>query len=122
MDGGTLHQLRNLINRVNVGQKAVKNQASEVKDFLESVINCHLLAAAMHFFGMSSTKDTPSRNQFPSGINSMTPAQRGHLLQDRMLKIIDQYVIPQEFMYTLESNVPQRPSSTVQNPRCKHTA
>ena len=118
MDGGTLHQLRNLINRVNVGKKAVKNQASEVEDFLELVINCHLLAAVMHFFGMSSTSDTPNRNEFPSEIDSMTPEQMGNILQDRMLKVIDQYVVPHEFVYTLEDNVPKQPmaSSTIQNP------
>lgn len=113
MDGGTLHQLRNLINRVNVGPKAVKSQASEVEDFLELVINCHLLAAVMHFFGMSSTKDAPSRNQFPP---HMSPEQMGNLLQDRMLKVVDQYVVPQEFVYALEANVSQDPSSTLHNP------
>ena len=112
MDGGTLH--RNLINRVNVGRKEVKNQASEVEDFLELVITCHLLAAAMPFFGMASVEDVPSGNCFPDEVKSMSKSQMASLLQDRMLKVIDEYVVPQEFIYSLNANTPEPSGSEIQ--------
>lgn len=113
MDGGTLHQLRNLTNRVNVGRKEVKNQASEVEDFLERVITCHLLAAAMHFFGMASVEDVPSRICFPDEVKCMSKSQMASLLQDRMLKVIDEYV-PQEFIYSLNADTPEPSGSEIQ--------
>ena len=73
MDGGTLHQLRNLINRVNVSRKELKHQVNEVEDFLELVIECHLISAAMHFFGMKSVDDSPSRSGFSDELKTSTP-------------------------------------------------
>ena len=105
---------------MNVKQKEVKNQGSEVEDFLELVITCHLLAATMHFFGMSSRKDVPSRNRFPDEVNHMSRLHMTQLLQDRMLTVIDQYVVPQDFIYALRHDVPQPSTSSAQtNPHVK---
>ena len=71
MDGGTLHQLRNLINRVNVSRKELKHQVNEVEDFLELATECHLISAAMHFFGMKSVDDPPSKSGFSDEINHL---------------------------------------------------
>ena len=79
MDGGILHQLRNLINRVNVSRKELKHQVSEVEDFLELVTECHLVSAAMHFFGMKSVDDSLSRSVFSDEINHLPLYQRKEL-------------------------------------------
>ncbi len=87
-------QLRNLIDRRNVkGGTDVKNQVNEVEDFLELVITCHLLAAAMHFFSMESTEDTPHSSGFPTEIREADKYQRKRVFQKRMSQIIDKYVV-----------------------------
>jgi len=45
-----------------------QKQVNEVEDFLELVPNCHLIAAATHFFTMATTSDKPHCNGFPSEI------------------------------------------------------
>ena len=66
MEGRTLLQLWNLIGCRNNGLATeVKGHVNEIKDFLELVIRCHLVAAALHFFSMSSTDDHPHSNAFP---------------------------------------------------------
>ena len=79
MDGGILHQLRNLINRVNVSRKELKHQVNEVEDFLELVTECHLVSAAMHFFGMKSVDDSLSRSVLSDEINHLPLYQRKEL-------------------------------------------
>ncbi len=67
MDGGTLFQLRNLINRRNILSSPDDNvNASE--DFFELVTKAHILAAAMEVFGMSSLSDAPDPSLFPPGV------------------------------------------------------
>lgn len=51
LEGGTLQQLRNLINRRNISATTnVTGRVNEVEDFLELIVRCHIVAAAMHFF------------------------------------------------------------------------
>lgn len=59
MDKGTMVQLRNLIDRRNVGADSEKDcNASD--DFFVLVVECHIIAAAMKYFKMTKTKDMPS--------------------------------------------------------------
>lgn len=100
-EGGTLIQLRNLINRRNVGKgKEVKHQVNEVEDFLDLVIRCHLVAAAMHHFGMSSVSDCPSANGFPSNIAELPDNKRKSLFYKKMTKIIDDYAVPRKYVHS----------------------
>lgn len=46
-------------------------QVNEVEDFPELVINCHLIAAPMHFLSMATTPDEPHSNGFPSNISEI---------------------------------------------------
>lgn len=75
----------------------VKNQVNEVKDFLELVITCNLLAAAMHFFSMGSVEDTPHSNGFPTEIQHASLHHRKQEFQKRMCRIIDEYVVLPQF-------------------------
>ena len=61
MHGGSLLQLRNAINRRNVAGK-VKGRFNSTIDFMESVVECHITAAGMQFFGMDSLSDQPKNN------------------------------------------------------------
>ena len=72
-------------------------QVNEVEDFLELVINCHLLAAAMHFFSMATTSDEPHSNGFPSNISEIEQHHRKKMFFERLGRIIDEYVVPHEF-------------------------
>ena len=72
-------------------------QVNEVEDFLELVINCHLLAAAMHFFSMATTSDEPHSNGFPSNISEIEQHHRKKMFFERLGRIIDEYVVPREF-------------------------
>ena len=79
---------------------------NEVEDFLELVINCHLLAAAMHFFSMATTLDEPHSNGFPSNISEIERHHRKKMFFERLGRIIDEYVVLREF-----SDETRQPSS-----------
>ena len=69
LEKGCLLQLRNLINRRNVASD-ITGRFNESSDFFELVVDCHILSAAMSYFGMYSTDDTPSKNDVPRNIPS----------------------------------------------------
>ena len=114
-EGGTLMQLRNLINRRNVGEgKKITSHVNQIEDFLELVITCHLVAAAMHFFSMSNTCDEPHSNGFPSNVREMEQYHRKKMLFDKLGRIIDEYVVPREF--NVEKQKPATTQSNTANP------
>ena len=95
MEGGTLHQIRNLINRRNVSPSTViRNKSNEIDDFLVLVVNSYLMGVAMHNFGMTSMDASPSSNCFPSNTHLLTISERKLLFLNRLHKIIDKYVTP----------------------------
>lgn len=71
-DGGTLLQIRNLLNRTSVPRDP-KNDVNSAEDFLQVVLVGHVVAAAMEILEMDSMDDEP---------NDLYPA----LLQPRMTK------------------------------------
>ena len=101
-EGGTLLQLKNIINRRNIG-KDISGKVNEVEDFLELVINCRLIAAALHFFSMESVSDTPHSNGFSSDICHLSLPEHMKIFHSRMEKIINNYIISMEFMATVLS-------------------
>ena len=60
-DGGTLMQIRNLINRRSV-TKDVFGRFNACIDFMELIIHCHVVAAALQYFNMAELNDAPSAN------------------------------------------------------------
>ena len=87
---------------INVGQKELKHHVNQVEDFLEIVIECHLIAAAILFFGMKSVDDSPSRSGFSDELKQLPLYQRKKVFSDRMTAIVDEYVVPQEFSFPRE--------------------
>lgn len=57
---GTLSQLKIILKR-NLPNK-VKDDPRAVEDFLELVLDAHLVAAALTYFGMEKVKDIPTQN------------------------------------------------------------
>ena len=66
MDGGTLYQLRNLINRRNVVSDP-SDDVNACEDFLELIVIAHILCAIMAVLGMETLDDNPSSVFFPEG-------------------------------------------------------
>ena len=63
-DVGTIFQLRNLINRKNIGNKPSKD-VNAFEDFFHLLVESHVLSAAMGFLGMESIDDEPAGDIFP---------------------------------------------------------
>lgn len=53
-----MYQLRNVINRRNVSSYAEKDY-NACDDFFKAVVECHIVAAAMQYFNMSTFSDSP---------------------------------------------------------------
>ena len=90
-DHGTLYQLRNLVQRRNVG-KQPKKDFNAHHDFFNVVVTSHILAAAMEVFGMENLEDEPCDGLVPPDIDSMTKAERKEILQYLVGLIVDSYV------------------------------
>ena len=82
-EGGTFQRLRNLINRQNVSEvKCFTGKVNTVEAFVELVVECHLLAAAMHFFSMNSISDSPISNIFtPEFFELILDIQKQHIME-----------------------------------------
>ena len=61
--GGTLFQLRNLINRCNVSANTT-GRFNETIDSFQLVVECHIMAAAMHFFSIRNLQDAPEKKHY----------------------------------------------------------
>lgn len=86
---GTLHQLRILVNRRNVG-KDVRLRYHAVADFIDMVTDSHVLAAAMSFLDMTSAEVQP--DAFPKHIAIMSRQDRKLLLHHLVGQIIDHFI------------------------------
>lgn len=112
MEGGTLMQLRNLVNRRNIGKsKEITKHVNEVEDFLELCTVCYIVAAVMHFFSMSTISDEPRTNGFPENIGQMEYSRRKQLLFKRIETLIEEYVVPREFSSVSEQQQQVQPEA-----------
>ena len=90
-DHGTLYQLRNLIQRRNVG-KQPKKDFNAHHDFFNVVLTSHILAAAMEMFGMDNLEDEPCEGLVPPCIDTMPKEEREEALQYLVGLIVDSYI------------------------------
>ena len=91
-EGGTLFQLRNLINRRNVSH-VTKGKVNEIEDFFELVTVCHIQAVFMQYFGMNDTKGSPTLNMATEHtICQLSANQRRSLLRRKVADIVDRYI------------------------------
>ena len=89
-DGGTLYQLRNLINRKNVVSDPKKDM-NACEDFFQLITNAHILAAAMQKFDMRDLTDRPSSELFPTD-QELTRKERSAVLDSAARMIISNFV------------------------------
>ena len=91
-EGGTLYQLRNLINRRNVVQDPSKSMNACEDFFTSVVVETHILAAAMSQFKMSSLQDEPEGILFSDDCCKLELKQRKNIALLEVGNIIDEYV------------------------------
>ena len=104
-ESGTLLQLHNLINRRNISRD-ISGNFNAALDFLSLVTTSHILAAVMHFFGMSSRNDVPTLNAIPLESLRKPTASQCRLFKDRMSQRVDRYIIAIEYNSLLLSQLP----------------
>ena len=90
-DKGTLTQLQNVIYRSNV-PSVVKNNFSAAQDFFDLVVEAHVTAAALQFFGMSSVDNLPTKHVFPPNHNASSASNRKHYLHDTLGTFVDEFI------------------------------
>ena len=88
-NGGTLLQLRNLINGRNVA-KDVSGRFNECIDFFEMVVKSHVVAAGMHFFGLKELSSESTANSIASDVPRK---ERWKVLSHIIGRLVDRYVI-----------------------------
>ena len=99
---GTLLQLRNLINRRNVS-KDTSGKFNETLDFFQLVVECHIMAAAMHFFSMSTQESTPSTN----ALVDKTPDEKWSAFKAILTRLVSRYVLVDSIANELKPPGPQ---------------
>ena len=113
---GTLLQLRNMLNQRNVSAD-VSGQFNSTVDFVELVTNCHIVAAAMNFFGMIDVTSNPTNNAMH--ITKWPVGRRSKTFSKAIGQIVDRYTIVDEFAFAQPQSAvskSQRSSSLEQNP------
>lgn len=90
-DHGTLYQLRNLVQRRNIG-KETKKDFNAHHDFHNVVLMSYVLAADMEIFGMGSLEDELCDGLIPKDIDEMSKVEKKEVLQYIVSLIIDSYI------------------------------
>ena len=92
---GTLYQLKNLLNRSEVG-KVPKNKFNSCDDFLQIVITGHILSATCEILGMSGIDDQPSLAAMgvdsPEVLWSLTDDERKAFLTKISTSIVQKFI------------------------------
>ena len=90
-DIGTLFQLRNLINRRNV-VVTPKNDVAACEDFFLTVVEAHIISAAMELFEMAKMDDVPSFTHFPEGCSELDDLHRRSILVAACHALVEKFV------------------------------
>jgi hypothetical protein len=87
---GTLYQLRNVINRRNVGSSASANYHA-VGSFVDLVTSAHVIAAAMKAFGMSNIDDPCPK--IPLFFDAADEVSKKRLLDNIVGDMVDRFFL-----------------------------
>ena len=107
-DGGTLMQLRNEIDRRNIGKDISKRFNASI-DFFELATDCYITSAAMKFYGMNKTDEEPTLNALPTGTCSKLPNEQWQIFSKSVGKIIDRFVLVREHVFCDKRDTPPVP-------------
>ena len=122
--GGTLLQLRNMVNRRNIAAN-MSGRFNAAIDFLQLVTNCHIVAATMHHFGMRTPSDNPTCNILPSQIGKWSCTLQWDTLSKSVGVIVDRYIIIDDLNVLQSRRRTQQPkdvSATIDNPHADRVA
>lgn len=86
-----MYQLRNLVNRRNVVNNPKENEAA-CEDFMVTVTEAHILAAALEMFEMDSLTSAPSTKFFSEGSSELDSLQRRNILLLATQQFVEKYV------------------------------
>ena len=89
----TLYQLRNLINRTNVGKRP-KHCFNSCDDFIEIITTAHVLCVALNVLGMTDLKEQPAETVIPSPevVWTKTGTERKVILMDISKMIVKTFI------------------------------
>ena len=87
---GTLKQVQNLLRRQKI-PKDVKKDFRSVDDFIQLLVDSHVVAAALEFFGMDNTNSEPKKNKIPA--SAISSVDRKKFINRRVGKFVDKYVL-----------------------------
>lgn len=85
---GTLKQLQNLLRRQNV-PKEVKKDFRSINNFIQLLVDSHLIAAALEFFDIDDIHSQPTQNVLPK----ITGRSAKLNLNQIVGEFIDKYVL-----------------------------
>ena len=111
-DHGTLYQLRNLVQRRNVGKKPKKDFNAH-DSFFSLVTTSHILAAAMELLGMDSLDDHPSEHLLPENVQALPKSERSMILNHICDVVLHSYV---DLHHSVEVEDPVQRIARVQIP------
>ena len=107
-----------MLNHRNVAAD-VTGRFNSTVDFVELVTNCHIVAAAMNFFGMKDVSNNPTNNALPSYITKWPVDRQWKTFSKAIGQIVDRYVTVDEFASAQPQSAvskSQKSSSLEQNP------
>lgn len=67
LNGGTLQQLRNIVNRRNVSSDPDRN-FNATEDFFHLVGKAHVVVACLKYFGMDDVNGLPNESMLPTNV------------------------------------------------------
>ena len=85
----TSKQLQNLLQRHKI-PKEVKKDFRAVNDFTQLLVDSHVIAAALDFFGMDSLESEPTKNKLPSASRK---SDKLKYIKRTVGKFVDKYVL-----------------------------
>ena len=97
-EGGTLSQLRHLINRTNVYQPKPKHNVNAAEDFFETVVVGHVIAVALDFFEMDNMDAVATSDVLSQIDDTQEIDSKRKLFQSAMTSMVKKYINITPFM------------------------
>ena len=94
---GTLKFFREKYDRCNATPSKVIDSLEGSEELFISIGRAYITTAAMHFFGMSSTDDNPTKNKFPGNTSKATSAEKETYFNNVFGKFIDEFLFQKNF-------------------------
>lgn len=91
MNGGTLQQIRNLINRCNISSNSADKNVNAAEDFFHLVGQAHIIAACIKYFGMVDEDGVPQCCGLSTETLFLTKEERRAAVYTSVLGFVQEY-------------------------------